>query len=91
MLTFKINFPIFSPFSEDFGFEDNIIWTKPCVVKDVRLDSPADRSHLEPGDLIIFIGNKNIVNSSKAEIMEMIGRSQMVRIGLKSSDLVLIS
>lgn len=38
-------------------------------------DSPAGRSHLEPGDYIIFIDKKNVVDKSKSEILSIINKS----------------
>lgn len=61
-------------FSVEFGFENNIIWTKPCVIGKLTKDSPAERCHLESGDLIIFIDKKNVVDLDKDEILKLIGK-----------------
>lgn len=39
-------------------------------------DSPAGRSHLEPGDFIIFIDKVNVVDKSKIEILSIINKSE---------------
>lgn len=49
-----------------FGFE--ISWSKPPKVKTVRNSN----SSLKEGDIIIFVGEQNVVTSSKEEIIELI-------------------
>lgn len=41
-------------------------------------DSPAEKSHLEPGDFIIFIDKVNVVNMNKNEIISIIKKSDAV-------------
>jgi PDZ domain len=61
-----------SRFSAHFGFEHNIIWTKPCIINRILKDSPADRSHLEPGDFLIFVDKVNVVDLKQSEIQDLI-------------------
>lgn len=61
---------------EEYGFENNIVWTKPCVVGKLIKDSLAERCHLEAGDLIIFIDKKNCVDEDKDVILNLITNSK---------------
>lgn len=54
------------------------MWTKPCSISGIVEDSPAGRSHLEPGDFIIFIDKINVVDKSMSEILSIINKSESV-------------
>lgn len=69
--------PKFS-FSDGFGFEDGIIWSKPCLINKIVEDSPAHRSHLEVGDFIIFIDKVNVVDMGQSEILERMNKSEAI-------------
>lgn len=61
-----------------FGFEADIIFTKPPFINKIVKDSPADRSHLETGDFIIFIDKKNIVDMKKEDILDLINNTDTI-------------
>lgn len=73
-------FSLSSSFSSHFGFEQNIIWTKPCIINRVVKDSPADRSHLEPGDFIIFVDKVNVVDLKQSEIQDLINDKEALTV-----------
>ncbi|CRL04465.1 CLUMA_CG017548, isoform A, partial [Clunio marinus] len=64
----------------DFGFESGIVWTKPCFINTIEKNSPADQSHLEVGDFIIFIDKMNIVDMKISDIMSLINKSDVLTI-----------
>lgn len=51
------------------------MWTKPCYIKSITPGSPAYRSHLEPGDFIIFIDKLNIVDMKISDVQSLINKS----------------
>lgn len=61
-----------------FGFEADIIFTKPPFINKIVKHSPADRSHLETGDFIIFIDKKNIVDMKKEDILDLINNTDTI-------------
>lgn len=64
--------------SDEFGFEADIVWTKPCHINSVTKNSPAEKCHLEPGDFIIFIDKLNVVNLNRNEILSIISKSDAI-------------
>ncbi|XP_046404178.1 uncharacterized protein LOC124169580 [Ischnura elegans] len=54
------------------GFGFSVAWTQPPRVERVESGLPADKAGLRAGDLVIFVGERNVVTMPEDEILSLI-------------------
>ncbi|XP_071451512.1 uncharacterized protein [Hetaerina americana] len=59
-----------APGGAGYGF--SVAWTQPPRVERVESGLPADKAGLRAGDLVIFVGEKNVVTMPEDEILSLI-------------------